>query len=104
MIILTLLLAFILLGGITRIAKITEKIVPFKAITYILCCLVILFFNYTQIPDAVLFMFYAAFNGDAFYGGVIGAIIQGVKRSAFSNEAGLGSAQSLMLLLKLKNQ
>lgn len=91
-IILTLLLAFILLGGITRIAKITEKIVPFMAITYILCCLVILFFNYTQIPDAVLFMFYAAFNGDAFYGGVIGAIIQGVKRSAFSNEAGLGSA------------
>ena len=88
----TLSVAFILIGGIARIAKITEKIVPFMAITYVLCCLVILYCNIAQIPNAVKIMFSLAFSGSAIYGGVIGAIIQGIKRSAFSNEAGLGSA------------
>ena len=85
-------IAFILLGGISRIAQIAEKIVPFMAITYVVSCLIILGSNHDQIAGAVKLMFSSAFQGDAVYGGVLGAIIQGFKRSAFSNEAGLGSA------------
>ena len=89
---LTFVIGFILLGGIKRIATIAEKIVPVMAITYVICCLVVLVAHFDRVDDAIRIMFTAAFSGDAIYGGVIGAIIQGVKRAAFSNEAGLGSA------------
>lgn len=82
----------ILLGGIVRIAHIAEKIVPFMAAIYILMCISVLVVNYTNIPLAAQIMFKSAFTDNALYGGVIGAIIQGFKRAAFSNEAGLGSA------------
>jgi len=91
-IIIATLIGVILIGGINRIAKIAEKIVPFMAIIYILSCLIILFVNYDQILNAINIIFISAFYENALYGGVIGAIIQGFKRSAFSNEAGLGSA------------
>ena len=87
-----LLIGIILIGGINRIAQIAEKIVPFMAIIYVLSCLIILFANYDQILNAINIIFVSAFHDNALYGGVIGAIIQGFKRSAFSNEAGLGSA------------
>ncbi len=90
--IITALVGAILIGGITRIASIAEKIVPFMAIIYVLSCIIILTNNYDKIIDAVCLMFVSAFKGSAMYGGIIGAIIQGIKRSAFSNEAGLGSA------------
>ncbi len=86
------LIAFILLGGITRIAQIAAKIVPFMALTYIISCLVIIFVNFSALPTALATMFSSAFSDNALYGGVIGAIVQGFKRAAFSNEAGLGSA------------
>ena len=86
-------IGFILIGGIVRIAHIAEKIVPLMAIIYVLSCLIILTINYQMIPDGILTMFKSAFTSEnAIYGGVIGAIIQGFKRAAFSNEAGLGSA------------
>ena len=88
----TTLLGAVLIGGITRIAQLTEKIVPFMSIVYVLSCIAILAINYNHIAEAVSLMFSAAFKDNALYGGIIGAIIQGVKRSAFSNEAGFGSA------------
>jgi AGCS family alanine or glycine:cation symporter len=89
---LTIVIGAILIGGITRIAGFAEKIVPLMAIVYVVSCIIILSANYDQITNAVKIMFSSAFMGDAVYGGVIGAIIQGIKRSAFSNEAGIGSA------------
>jgi alanine or glycine:cation symporter, AGCS family len=84
---------FVLLGGVVRVASFAEKIVPLMAVLYILSCILVLFVNSSQIAEGVSIMFSSAFsNGSAMYGGVIGAIIQGVKRSAFSNEAGIGSA------------
>lgn len=83
---------FVLLGGIVRIAHFAEKIVPFMAVLYVVSVLVVLGINYTAIPNAILVMFQGAFSGNALYGGVIGAIVQGFKRAAFSNEAGMGSA------------
>jgi AGCS family alanine or glycine:cation symporter len=90
--VITALVGVIIIGGITRIAGFAEKIVPVMAITYVLSCIIILILNYSEILGAINIMFSAAFSGDALYGGVIGAIIQGVKRAAFSNEAGVGSA------------
>lgn len=89
---LTGLVGLIIIGGISRIASFAEKIVPLMAVLYVLSCIVILTTNYENILGAVSLMFSSAFQGDAVYGGVIGAIIQGIKRSAFSNEAGIGSA------------
>ncbi|MFT7098747.1 MAG: AGCS family alanine or glycine:cation symporter [Rickettsiales bacterium] len=89
---LTLIIGAILIGGITRIAGFAEKIVPVMAVVYVVSCIIILSSNYDQIIGAVKIMFSSAFIGDAVYGGVIGAVIQGIKRSAFSNEAGIGSA------------
>lgn len=82
----------VLLGGITRIAQLAEKIVPIMAVIYVVSCLIILVANYSNVIDAVRLMFHSAFNENAMYGGIIGAIIQGFKRAAFSNEAGIGSA------------
>ena len=89
---LSFIIAFILIGGIVRVAQIAEKIVPIMAITYILMCLTILVINNDKIINSIMLIFYSAFDNNAIYGGVIGAIIQGFKRAAFSNEAGLGSA------------
>ena len=85
-------IAFVLLGGIVRIANIASKIVPLMAATYIIMCFVVLVVNSGKIFDAINIIFTSAFTSNAAYGGVIGAIVQGFKRAAFSNEAGLGSA------------
>ncbi len=86
-----------LLGGIKRIASITEKIVPFMAITYIVGALIVIFSNASMIPAAFAAIFSHAFNFSSVGGGVAGfaimtALKQGVSRGVFSNEAGLGSA------------
>lgn len=82
----------VLIGGISRIATVAEKIVPTMAVIYILASITVLVVNASFIPQAISAMFSGAFGGDAVYGGVIGALIMGFKRSAFSNEAGIGSA------------
>ena len=82
----------VLIGGIKRIAKVAEKIVPFMALIYIAASLVVIFANAENIGPAISFMFEDAFTGVAVGGGILGAIINGFKRAAFSNEAGLGSA------------
>lgn len=86
------LVAVVIIGGIKRIAKVTEKVVPFMAGIYVLAALIILAVNYRHIGDAFLLIFEGAFSGLGIAGGLIGVMIQGVRRGAFSNEAGVGSA------------
>ena len=95
-VLLTVAVALVLLGGIKRIAKVSEAVVPFMVIVYVLICLIILFANITAIPQALAQIFVGAFNPKAVAGGVAGSMIvamqSGIARGIFSNEAGLGSA------------
>lgn len=84
--------AVIIIGGIKSIAKVTDKIVPIMVAIYVGAALYVLLANVTQIPDAFGQIFSGAFSADAMYGGFIGVLIQGFRRAAFSNEAGIGSA------------
>ena len=84
--------AIVIIGGIKRIASVTEKIVPFMAGIYVLAALIILGANYNHIGDAFSLIFEGAFSGLGIAGGLVGVMIQGVRRGAFSNEAGVGSA------------
>ena len=82
----------IILGGIKSIAKVTDKVVPFMVGIYVLGALVVLGYHFTDIPAAFGTILGGAFNAKAMYGGLIGVLIQGFRRAAFSNEAGVGSA------------
>ncbi len=86
------LVAVVIIGGIKRIASVTEKIVPFMAGIYVLAALIILAANFTLIDDAFALIYEGAFSGLGIAGGLIGVMIQGIRRGAFSNEAGVGSA------------
>ena len=91
-IILAILVGIVIIGGIKRIAKITEKIVPFMAGIYVVASLIIIFAHISYIDDAFGLIFAGAFTPMAGLGGVVGVIIVGFQRAAFSNEAGAGSA------------
>ena len=82
----------VIIGGLSRIASITGSLVPAMAVIYILSCLWIILTNFTEIPQAIATIFTEAFSPQAVGGGFIGVLIQGIRRSAFSNEAGVGSA------------
>lgn len=82
----------VIVGGIKSIARVTEKIVPLMALIYLVAGLVILIMHANMIPWAFGQIIQGAFTGLGVAGGVVGALIQGFKRAAFSNEAGLGSA------------
>lgn len=86
------LVGIVIIGGIKRIAKVTEKVVPFMALIYIIASLVIIFMNFNLIDDAFGQIFSQAFTPSAAVGGFLGALIQGFRRAVFSNEAGAGSA------------
>lgn len=91
--VLAILVGVIIIGGIKRIAQVTEKVVPFMAVMYVLACLYIIFSNYTLVDDAVSLIVTEAFNPTAMgVGSLIGVLLVGFKRAAFSNEAGAGSA------------
>jgi len=91
-IVMAILVAVVIIGGIKRIAKVTEKVVPFMAGIYVLAALVILGANFTLIDDAFALIYHGAFSGLGIAGGLVGVMIQGIRRGAFSNEAGVGSA------------
>ncbi|EAQ38800.3 sodium:alanine symporter family protein [Dokdonia sp. MED134] len=92
-IVLAIIVGIIIIGGIKRIAQVTEKVVPFMAVMYVLACLYIIFSNFSLIDDAVALIVQEAFNPTAIgVGGFIGVLLVGFKRAAFSNEAGAGSA------------
>ena len=83
----------VIIGGIKRIASVTEKVVPFMALLYIICCMYIIIANFSLVDDAFGLIFSEAFNPQAVgVGGVIGVLLVGFRRAAFSNEAGAGSA------------
>lgn len=91
-VIMAVLVGIVIIGGIKKIASVTEKIVPFMAGIYVLASLVIIFANIEYVGDAFGMIFAGAFTPAAGIGGVVGVIIVGFQRAAFSNEAGAGSA------------
>ena len=102
-IVLATLVGVIIIGGIKRIASVTEKVVPFMALLYILACIYILTINFSFIDDAIALIIREAFNPTAVgVGGIIGVLMVGFQRAAFSNEAGAGSASIAHSAVKTK--
>jgi AGCS family alanine or glycine:cation symporter len=91
-IVLAVFVGVVIIGGIKRIAKVTDKLVPFMAVFYVVACLIVLLGNAGAIPEAFRLIFQGAFAPEGVAGGIVGVLITGVQRAAFSNEAGLGSA------------
>lgn len=90
--ILAVLVGAVIIGGIKRIGRATEKIVPLMVVIYVLASLFIIFTNIDRLPSVISLIFSEAFNASAIYGGLIGSIVQGIRRAVFSNEGGVGSA------------
>ncbi|MFK8046031.1 MAG: alanine/glycine:cation symporter family protein [Crocinitomicaceae bacterium] len=101
-IIMAVFVGIVIIGGIKKIAKVTDKIVPFMVVIYVAASLVILGMHFDQIPNAFGQIFSGAFSGIGIVGGTIGVLIQGFKRAAFSNEAGIGSASIAHSAVKTK--
>jgi AGCS family alanine or glycine:cation symporter len=91
-VVLAVLVGLVIIGGIKRIASVTEKIVPLMAVIYVAACLFIIFANFSYVDDAFGLIISEAFTPQAGLGGLFGVLIVGFKRAAFSNEAGAGSA------------
>lgn len=91
-IVLALIVGAVIIGGVTRIAHTTEKIVPLMVVIYLMASLWILIVNYDKIPHALHLIFTEAFAPQAAFGGMIGVMVQGFQRAAFSSEAGIGSS------------
>lgn len=107
-VIVAILSAFIFLGGVGRIASVTEKIVPIMAAFYILGALVLIIMNAGMIPEAFRQIFVGAFNPEAALGGFAGVAVSkaiqfGVARGLFSNEAGMGSTPHAHAVAKVKH-
>lgn len=90
--ILATLVGVVIVGGITRIGAATSKIVPAMCLLYIAGCLLVIFFNLNKVPSHVGLIFSEAFAMESAWGGVLGVLIIGFQRAAFSSEAGLGSS------------
>ena len=94
-IIITIVVGMVLLGGIKRIAKVTERLVPFMAVLYVILGIGVIVLNAERVPGVFYNIFYGAFNPSAITGGVVGTLFvsmqKGVSRGIFSNEAGLGT-------------
>lgn len=89
---LAVLVGIVIIGGIRRIASTAEKIVPLMCVIYVAAALTILGMNYTAVPAAFATIFDEAFKWESAYGGFLGVMVMGIRRAAFSNEAGVGSA------------
>ena len=98
--------ALVIIGGIKRIAEVSQIIVPFMAIVYVAVCLLLLVCNFTKIPEAVVIIVKSAFAPQSIAGGIAGSMIiamqKGIARGIFSNEAGLGSAPIAAAAAKTK--
>ena len=91
-ILLAVLVGVVIIGGIKRIGKTTEKIVPTMVVIYVLASLFIIFSNIGKLPGVLSTIISEAFYPSAIYGGFIGVLVTGIKRGVFSNEGGVGSA------------
>lgn len=101
-IIMAVLVGIVIIGGIKKIAKVTDKIVPFMVAIYVLASLFVIFANFNMIGDAFVQIFNGAFSPEGIAGGAIGVLVQGFRRAAFSNEAGVGSASIAHSAVKTK--
>lgn len=90
--ILAIFVGIVIIGGIKKIASVTDKIVPFMVVIYVGASLFVLIAKYDMIGDAFAQIFNGAFSPVGIAGGVVGVLVQGFRRAAFSNEAGIGSA------------
>ena len=86
------LVAIVIIGGIKRIGNVTSRVVPFMCGLYVLTSILIILSHITEVPTLIANIVAQAFTPEAMYGGFLGVLVQGVRRAAFSNEAGLGSA------------
>ena len=107
-IVMAVLTAFVILGGIKSIAKVCEALVPFMAIFYVGGCIILLLMKFSAIPATLQLIFQSAFSGHAMIGGFAGATMKeairyGVARGLFSNESGLGSAPIVAAAAQTKN-
>lgn len=106
-IVVVILAGIVFLGGVSRLAATTEKIVPIMAILYVLGSIIVLIMNAPNLPATFGLIFECAFNPEATVGGatfgIIAAISQGAKRGLFSNEAGMGSTPHAHALAEVKN-
>jgi AGCS family alanine or glycine:cation symporter len=100
--IMAVLVGIVIIGGIKKIAKVTDKIVPFMVVIYVTASLFVIFSNVGMIGDAFIQIFDGAFSPQGVAGGVIGVLVQGFRRAAFSNEAGIGSASIAHSAVKTK--
>jgi AGCS family alanine or glycine:cation symporter len=91
-ILMAIVVGFVIIGGISRIASTASKIVPTMVFIYLVASLWIILTNYTLIDDVFILIFVEAFNTEAMAGGIVGVLIVGFQRAAFSSEAGIGSA------------
>ncbi|MEI3501846.1 MAG: amino acid carrier protein [Anaerovoracaceae bacterium] len=100
--------ALVIIGGIKRIAEVSQIIVPFMAIVYVAVCLLLLVCNFTKIPEAVVIIVKSAFVPQSIAGGIAGSMIiamqKGIARGIFSNEAGLGSAPIAAVQLRRRSR
>ena len=96
------LVGIVIIGGIKKIAKVTDKIVPFMVAIYVAASLFVIFANYNMIGDAFAQIFNGAFSPEGVAGGAVGVLIQGFRRAAFSNEAGIGSSSIAHSAVKTK--
>ena len=86
------LISLVIIGGIKRIGRVTSRIVPFMCLLYVAASLIIILSHIGDVPAMIATIFREAFSPQALYGGFLGVLVVGIKRAAFSNEAGLGSA------------
>jgi AGCS family alanine or glycine:cation symporter len=101
-IVMAVIVAVVIIGGIKRIASVTEKIVPFMAVIYVGAALVIIILDFKLVPKAFQLIYEGAFSAVGITGGFIGVLIQGFRRGTFSNEAGVGSAAIAHSAVKTK--
>ncbi len=101
--IMAVLVGIVIIGGIKSIAKVTDKIVPFMVGVYVLASLFVLIMKFDMIPDAFVQIINGAFSPVGIAGGMIGVLVQGFRRAAFSNEAGIGSAAIAHSAVKTKH-
>ncbi|MCF6222878.1 MAG: alanine:cation symporter family protein [Flavobacteriaceae bacterium] len=101
-IIMAILVGIVIIGGIKKIAKVTDKIVPFMVVIYVAASLFVLISKYDMIGDAFLQIYNGAFSPEGVVGGAVGVLVQGFRRAAFSNEAGIGSASIAHAAVKTK--
>ncbi|MFT6190766.1 alanine/glycine:cation symporter family protein [Polaribacter sp.] len=100
--VMAILVGIVIIGGIKKIAKVTDKIVPFMVAIYVAASLFVIFSNYDMIGNAFAQIYNGAFSPEGIAGGAVGVLVQGFRRAAFSNEAGIGSASIAHSAVKTK--